>query len=117
MFIAIVVLSVLLALVFAAVGIAKITGNERQLKEGGRLGFSARSYRIIGGLDLAGAAGVLIGLFWAPLGLAAAAGLLLMMAGAVVFQARGKQTTQEMSPAIMVGAMAAGLLVLHILRL
>ncbi len=45
------------------------------------VGFPVSSFRIIGLVEVAAAAGLLIGLAWAPLGIAAAAGLVLLMIG------------------------------------
>jgi hypothetical protein len=58
-------------------------------------------YRLIGFAELAAAAGVLIGLWWHPLGLAAAAGMALLLLGAVITHRRAADGRKEMSPALL----------------
>jgi hypothetical protein len=53
-----------------------------------RLGVPRRLWQATGGLELAAAAGLLAGLAVAPLGVAAAAGVALLMAGAVIAHLR-----------------------------
>ncbi|MFF5147677.1 DoxX family protein [Streptomyces sp. NPDC013157] len=52
------------------------------------LGMSVRLYRVVGALEVAGVAGLLLGLSWMPLGVAAATGLALLMAAAAVVHLR-----------------------------
>jgi hypothetical protein len=47
-------------------------------------------YRLIGAAELAAAAGVMIGLWWHPLGVAAAAGMALLLIGALITHRRAE---------------------------
>ena len=57
-------------------------------------------YRLIGVTELAAAAGILIGLWWHPLGLAAAAGMTLLLIGALITHRRAGDSGQEAAPAL-----------------
>ncbi|MGW1751748.1 DoxX family protein [Streptomyces sp. NPDC002092] len=82
------VLAVALSLVFLPLGLAKITAVPFMRQAAAHLGMSPGLYRVIGTLEFAGAAGLLLGLASAPLGAAAAIGLALLMAGATVVHLR-----------------------------
>lgn len=51
-------------------------------------GLTANQARAIGAAEIAGSVGVLVGLFWWPLGVVAAVGLLLLMLGATAFHVK-----------------------------
>ena|SRR5215475_5315298 len=115
MFVVTIVLSGLLALVFLATGGRKVPGGSAIAEEANHLGFSVRRYQVIGVLELAAVAGLLIGLAWAPLGIAAAAGLVLLMAGAAVVHRRaGDPVPRVVAPAAL-GVLAAVTVVLRAL--
>jgi hypothetical protein len=88
MFIAAAVLSGLLALVFGAGALGKLTRLRSQVETAAKLRIDWRRYRLIAVPEAAAAAGLLGGLGIAPLGVAAAAGLIVLMAGAVAFRLR-----------------------------
>jgi uncharacterized membrane protein YphA (DoxX/SURF4 family) len=115
MFIATLVVSALLALAFFGAGLTKLTAAESKLAEGAsHVGFSANSYRAIGGLEVAGAAGVLVGLYFAPLGVAAAIGLTLLMIGAVIAHVRVKDKFAMTAPSGVLAVVAVVALVLRL---
>jgi uncharacterized membrane protein YphA (DoxX/SURF4 family) len=115
MFIATLVISALLALAFFGAGFMKLTSPEPKLAEGAaHVGFSAKSYRAIGALEVAGAAGLLIGLYFAPLGIAAAIGLVLMMIGAAIAHARVKDKFPAIAPSAVLAVVAVVALVLRV---
>jgi uncharacterized membrane protein YphA (DoxX/SURF4 family) len=68
-----VIVSILLAAILFGSAMAKLTKNPKVI-EGivGTVGFPEDRLWMLAGLELAGAAGLIIGLFWAPLGVAAA---------------------------------------------
>ena len=78
----------LLAVLFAGIGAAKLAGLPHLIETRDRLGVAAGSWRSIGALEIAGAAGALAGLALRPLGLAATGGLVLVALGAIVAHAR-----------------------------
>lgn len=104
MVVATVIASVLVALVAAASGIPKALRTPAMIEEAEHIGLSRSGYVVIGVLELAAAAGLLGGLAVAPLGIAAAAGLVLMMIGAVVMHIRAGDPLAAMAPALVVGA-------------
>ncbi|QEV04918.1 DoxX family protein [Streptomyces prasinus] len=83
MFIATIVVSALLAtlLVFSAIG--KLRKDPAQLKVMQTVGFPADKLWLLATAEAAGAAGLLFGLLWWPLGVAAAIGVILYFIGAV----------------------------------
>lgn len=83
-----VVLAIVLALFSAFAGAPK-AALKGPATEGltGR-GLSPNLVRFIGAAEVAGAVGLLIGLAWHPLGIAAGIGLAIVFAGAVVFHVR-----------------------------
>ena len=64
-------------------------------------GISWPRYRLIGVAEFAAAAGVLIGLWRHPLGLAAAAGMALLLLGAVITHRRAADSGKEMAPVLL----------------
>jgi uncharacterized membrane protein YphA (DoxX/SURF4 family) len=89
MFVFAAVLSVLLSVVGLAAGLPKalLKGSiPAQLQSPG--GFSAPLVRFIGLAELAAAAGLIAGLFWQPIGVAAALGFAVLLVGAVGFHAK-----------------------------
>lgn len=88
MFIATAVLSGLLAFVFGAGAVGKLIRLRSQVETAAKLHIDWRRYRLIALPEAAAAGGLLVGLGITPLGAAAAAGLIVLMAGAVVFRLR-----------------------------
>lgn len=89
MFVFAAVLSVLLAVVGLAAGLPKalLKGSiPAQLQSPG--GLSAPLVRFIGLAELAAAVGLVAGLFWWPIGVAAALGFAVVLVGAVGFHAK-----------------------------
>jgi hypothetical protein len=76
--------AILIALIFTGLGAAKIAAVKPMRDAAAHLGFSVTHYRVIGGLELAAVAGILAGTAIPLLGIVAAVGLLLLMAGAVI---------------------------------
>ncbi|MET8471460.1 DoxX family protein [Streptomyces sp. NPDC006422] len=66
------VLAVTLSLVFLPLGLAKISAVPFMRQAAARLGMSTGLYRVIGALEVAGAAGLWVGPASTPLGVAAA---------------------------------------------
>jgi hypothetical protein len=95
------ILSALLAIGFVSLGLAKVLAVPSMRQRAARLGFTAVAYRRIGALELAGAAGLLVGLVEPLIGVLAAAGLLLLLAGALFAHARHRDTLHEAAPAML----------------
>ncbi|MFE4922837.1 DoxX family protein [Streptomyces sp. NPDC056661] len=84
MYVTAAVLSVLLALVTLVAGAPK-TVLKGDVSAGlqSHMGLSAGLVRFIGLAEVSATVGLIVGLFWQPLGIAAAIGMALMMIGAV----------------------------------
>ena len=90
MFVATVVLSALLAFVFGGGAVGKITRMRSQVETAAKLRIQWSRYRLIALPEAAAAVGLLGGLALAALGVAAAVGLVALMAGAVVFRVKAR---------------------------
>jgi hypothetical protein len=108
-----VVVTLLLAALFTFSSSIKLLGVSKSLAIRDHLGVTPIQWRLIGALELAGVAGVLAGLLWAPIGIAAAIGLALLSIGAVAFHLRASDRVADMVPAVIGVALAAATAVLH----
>ncbi|MEV6491747.1 DoxX family protein [Actinoplanes sp. NPDC051633] len=88
MFVITAILSTLLAAVMAQSAVKKINPGKDSLELRDRLNVSERLWTAVGVPEALAAAGLVAGLWWAWLGVAAAAGVALLMAGAVVMHLR-----------------------------
>ncbi|MET9629567.1 DoxX family protein [Lentzea sp. NPDC006480] len=103
--------AVLVALIFIALGTAKLLALPMARELATHSGFSVSAYRGIGALELAGAAGVLAGLALPLLGGLAGAGLLLLLAGALITHLRNQHALQQIAPALVCALLVIGYLV------
>ncbi|GLY33236.1 DoxX family protein [Kineosporia sp. NBRC 101731] len=113
MFIATAVVSVLLAVLLIASSYGKFTRGEMGLKVSRTVGWPENLLWVLGLLEVAGAVGLVIGLFWWPIGVAAAIGVVLYFAGAVIAHLRSRDP--EWQPAVVIGLIAVAALVLRVL--
>ena len=88
MFVGTAILSGLFVFVFGAGAVGKLTRMHSQVDTATKLRIPWPRYRLIAIPEAAAAIGLLVGLGVAPLGVAAALGLVLLMAGAVAFRLR-----------------------------
>jgi uncharacterized membrane protein YphA (DoxX/SURF4 family) len=120
MYIAAAILSALLAFVALAAGAPKLVlkGPSAQLQS--HMGLSPGLVRFIGVAEVSATVGLIVGLFWRPLGIAAAVGFAALLIGAVGFHSRAgdysdaKLRKQAMTPVVLflVSAATAVLLAL-----
>ncbi|WP_086859681.1 DoxX family protein, partial [Streptomyces milbemycinicus] len=103
----------LLALAFLAAGAQKATGQAKALEQADHLHVPHTLYRLVGVLEVLGVVGVVIGLWVSWLGVAAAAGLTLMMVGAVGAHVRAKDPGKAMAPALVLALLAVAEVVLR----
>jgi DoxX-like family len=96
-----VIVTGLLALLFTFSSLIKLVGVRQSLTIRDHLGVKPMQWRVIGLLELAGVAGVLAGLVWAPIGVAAAIGLALLMLGAISFHVRASDSAADTVPAVI----------------
>ncbi len=96
-------------------GAAKLAGHPKMRDSAARFGIHWRHYRLIGAAELAAAAGILIGLWWHPLGLAAATGMAALLIGAVVTHRRAQDSGKDMAPALVALALTVAYLAIFAL--
>jgi hypothetical protein len=96
-----VVVTALLALLMGFAGSIKLVGVKQSLEIRDHLGVDPNQWRAIGALELAGVAGILAGLSWSPIGVAAAIGLALLLLGAIVFHVRASDSASDSAPAVI----------------
>ncbi|MFY9764523.1 MAG: DoxX family protein [Mycobacterium sp.] len=108
-----VVVTALLAAMFGFAGLIKIVGVRQSLEIRDHLGIKPVQWRVIGSLELAGVAGVLAGLVWAPIGVAAAIGLALLILGAIVFHVRASDSVADTAPAVIALGLAVATAILQ----
>ena len=105
MFIALVIGAVLLAAMCVSSASMKLRHHEQAVAIiGGTVGVPLRFFPVLASLELAGAAGILIGLWLEPLGIAAAAGLVAYFIGAVTGHLRvgdTKNLTMPLPPLVL----------------
>jgi hypothetical protein len=82
------VFSGLLVFAFGGAAIGKLVRQKQQVRTAEKLRIPWRRYRLIGVLEGAASAGLLLGYARGPLAVAPAIGLALLMAGALAFRVR-----------------------------
>ena len=107
-----VTISVLLAAACLFPAAAKLLGHPKMRQSAEHFGIRWHHYRLIGVAELAAFAGILIGLWWHPLGIAAAIGMIALLAGALVTHRRAADSGKEMAPALIAFVLAVAYLVI-----
>ncbi|MQY38726.1 hypothetical protein SRB17_67390 [Streptomyces sp. RB17] len=105
-------LTCLIALIFALLGVAKILALGPMPGLAAHAGFTTAAYRVIGGLELAGAVGVAVGPVVPLCGGLAGIGLLMLLAGAVITHVRKGDGVPKLVPAVACTALVAWYLTL-----
>jgi uncharacterized membrane protein YphA (DoxX/SURF4 family) len=94
-----------LSIVFAGLcllpAIAKFNANPRVVASAGHFGIPWPRYRLIGVAELLAAIGILAGLVWPPIGIVAALGMIVLLAGALVTHRRFGDRPRDAIPAIV----------------
>ena len=117
MFIALVIATVVLAVICLNSAAMKLRRNEQVLASiHGTVGVPLRHLPVLAGLEVAGAAGILIGLWLEPLSIAAAIGLVAYFVGAAIGHLRGRDTKGVAAPVLPL-ALAIAVLVLRLVTL
>src|ERR1700761_183080 len=96
-----VIVSLLLASACLGPGAAKLLSHPKMRHAAAHFGIPWPRYQLIGAAELAAAGGVMAGLWWHPLGLAAAAGMALLLLGALITHRRAADGGKEMAPALL----------------
>lgn len=113
MFVAAVIVSCLLAAMLAVSAGFKLTHNQEIVQQYTKLGVPEDRLDQLAILLLAGAGGLLIGLLWWPMGVAAAVGLVVYFLGAVAVHVRAGEWRTIGTP-ILVEALAVAALLLRL---
>jgi hypothetical protein len=92
-----------LAVFFTGLGTAKIRAVPAMRQRAAHVGMSTAAYRGIGALEVAGAAGVLVGLAEPRIGALAGAGLLALLGGALIAHRRARDNLRDAAPALLAG--------------
>lgn len=104
-----------LALALAATGIGKLAGHPATIESLATVDFPARFVPLLASAELAGAVGLLVGLRWWPIGVAAACGVVLYFLGAIGAHVRAGRGGA--APAAALLALAVGALVLRLITI
>ena len=102
----------LLIVAFAALGSAKLAAVPAMRAKAEHVGFSVSAYRRIGFAEVLAVIGLLVGAFVPVAGALAAAGLLVLLGGAVVAHLRNGDGVREIAPAVVLGVVTLSFLLL-----
>jgi hypothetical protein len=106
------VLAGILVVAFAALGSAKLAAVPAMRDKAEHVGFSVAAYRRIGLLEILAVLGLLVGAVIPLIGILAAAGLILLLGGAMIAHLRNGDGLRELAPALVLGALAAVFIIL-----
>jgi hypothetical protein len=106
------ILAGILVVAFAALGSAKLAAVPAMRTKAEHVGFSVSAYRRIGLLEVLAVVGLLVGAFVPAIGALAAAGLLVLLGGAIVAHLRNGDGLREIAPAVVLGLVALSFLLL-----
>ena len=96
-----VTISLLLAAACLLPAAGKLLGHPKMRQSAEHFGILWPRYRLIGVAELAAAAGIVAGLWWHPLGIAAAAGMILLLTGALITHRHAADNAKDMAPALL----------------
>lgn len=105
-----IMLSILLALALLASAGWKLTGREDVMESYARVGVPAHRLPVLAALLAAGAVGLLAGLVWRPIGIAAAGCLTIYFALAWIAHARHDDLRHAGPPTVLLALTAAWLI-------
>ena len=106
------ILAGLLVVAFAALGSAKLAAVPAMRGKAEHVGFSVTAYRRIGLLEVTAVLGLLVGAVVPAIGALAAAGLLMLLGGAIVTHRRNGDGVREIAPALVLGLVTLTFLLL-----
>ncbi|MFD9097730.1 DoxX family protein [Streptomyces collinus] len=106
------ILTCLIALIFALLGGAKVLALGPMRERAVHAGFTTAVYRVIGASELAGAAGIALGLLVPWCGALAGVGLVVLLAGAAITHLRNGDRVPKLVPAVVCAVLVGVYLVL-----
>ncbi|MGH8824232.1 MAG: DoxX family protein [Jiangellaceae bacterium] len=110
MFLAAGVVSGLLAALLAYSAVRKLTHDAQVVRTYTRVGVPEDKLDYLAGILLAGVAGLVLGFFWSPIGVAAAIGLIVYFSLAVVAHVRAGDAEHLPTPIVLVVLASASLI-------
>jgi hypothetical protein len=113
MAVATIVASVIVAAVLAGSSATKLLGTSFSRDTAAHLGYSPALNRFVGVCEAAAVVGLIAGLFWRPLAIAAAGGVVLLMIGALGFHRHAGDSLGRAAPALLLLILAAAVIVGH----
>ncbi|MFI6757725.1 DoxX family protein [Micromonospora sp. NPDC050417] len=116
MSVAYIVLAILLSVMLLGSAQGKLTKNEKVVQGLSAANVPQSWYPPLAVIEIIGAAGLIIGIFFSPLGVAAAVGVTLYFVGAVIAHLRAGDTKGASAPA-MILLIAVAALVVRVLSL
>lgn len=99
MTIALVIVASLLGVAATASGLGKLTKKPAVIDQLTGLGVSASVIPVLGLIEIAGTVGLIVGIWVAPIGIAAAIGFVLYFLGAVLAHVRHHDKVKDLAPA------------------
>jgi hypothetical protein len=115
MFTTYLVVAILLSVGLVMSGGLKLAKTPRIVEGIGGLGVPLSLFPVLAALEIAAAAGLIIGLWFAPLGIAAGVGVILYFTGAVITHLRAHN--REFAPPLVLGMMGAAAVALRLVSL
>lgn len=109
------VLAAVLVIAFAVLGTAKLAAAPAMRARAEHVGLGVDVYRRIGALEVLAVLGILVGAAVPVIGALAAAGLILLLVGAVIAHLRNGDTFRELVPALVLAAVAVAFVILVLL--
>jgi hypothetical protein len=113
MFVAAVTVSSLLAALLAFAAVRKLSHRPEVVRTYARVGVPEDRLNVLAFILLAGAAGLVAGLFWGPVGVASAVGVVCYFLVAVAAHIRARDTANVATP-VVIELLAVAALVLRI---
>lgn len=107
------IVSVVLAALLSAAAIRKLSHTEEVVRSYRRAGVPEDKLNYLALILLAGAAGLIVGLFWTPIGVAASAGVVSYFVIAIGFHIRANDTRRAATP-LALALIAIALLILQL---
>lgn len=111
-----IILAGLIVLITAGSAFAKLKKVPQIVTSMEQVGVKPEQLPILAFLELAGAAGIILGIWFKFLGQAAAIGVTLYFAGAVISHIRVKSGLKESAPALVILVMAIATAALELVR-
>ena len=109
-------LSLPLAAAYALPGSAKLLAHPKMRHAAAHFGIPWSRYRLLGVAELAAAAGIIVGIRWPAIGVAAAIGMILLLLGALVTHRQAGDPVKEAAPALVVLLLTVAYLAITLAR-